>query len=48
MLQTSAEEQWSLRQQKASLEVERTSFERERNFAREQIARDEKRIEVMM
>ncbi|KAG4070377.1 hypothetical protein HA402_006519 [Bradysia odoriphaga] len=43
--QTSAEEQWSLRQQKASLEVERTSFERERNFAREQIARDEKRIE---
>lgn len=44
--QTTAEEQWNLRQQQASLEAERNSLQRERAYAREQQARDEKRIEV--
>lgn len=43
--QTSAEEQWNLRQKLASLEAERSSFEREREYAREIQAREEKRIE---
>lgn len=43
--QTSAEEQWNVRQKLASLEAERNSFEREREYAREIQSREEKRIE---
>lgn len=45
--QTSSEEQWTLRQKMASLEAEKVSFERERDFAREQQSRDEKRVEEL-
>lgn len=44
--QSSTEEQWSLRQKSASLDAERKSFEREKEFIREKMATDEKRIVV--
>ncbi|XP_036326837.1 fas-binding factor 1 homolog [Rhagoletis pomonella] len=40
----SAEENWQLRQRMAALEAEKAAFEKEKEFAREQIARDEKRL----
>ncbi|XP_004522466.1 trichohyalin isoform X1 [Ceratitis capitata] len=40
----SAEENWLLRQRMAALEAEKAAFEKEKEFAREQIARDEKRL----
>ena len=43
--QTSAEEQWTLRQQMASLEADRVSFNREKEFQKEQQKRDEKRLD---
>ncbi|GAB0087846.1 hypothetical protein DMENIID0001_022000 [Sergentomyia squamirostris] len=42
-----SEEQWMLKQKLSTLEVERTSFEREREFVREEQKRHEKRIEDM-
>uniref|UniRef100_A0A6P4EJP7 Trichohyalin n=1 Tax=Drosophila rhopaloa TaxID=1041015 RepID=A0A6P4EJP7_DRORH len=41
----SAEENWQLRQRMSSLEAERKAFEREKDFHREQMKRDEKRVE---
>ncbi|XP_039488500.1 trichohyalin [Drosophila santomea] len=41
----SAEENWQLRQRMSSLEAERKAFEREKEFHREQMQRDEKRVE---
>jgi len=41
----SAEENWQLRQRMSSLEAERKAFEREKEFHREQMKRDEKRVE---
>ncbi|KAH8315287.1 hypothetical protein KR074_003630 [Drosophila pseudoananassae] len=43
----SAEENWQLRQRMASLEAERKAFEREKEFHREQMERDEKRVEEL-
>ncbi|XP_018791053.1 PREDICTED: trichohyalin isoform X2 [Bactrocera latifrons] len=43
----SADENWMLRQQMATLEAEKAAFEKEKEFAREQIARDEKRLEEL-
>ncbi|XP_050336365.1 trichohyalin [Bactrocera neohumeralis] len=43
----SADENWMLRQQMAALEAEKAAFEKEKEFAREQIARDEKRLEEL-
>ncbi|KAH8286853.1 hypothetical protein KR018_002899 [Drosophila ironensis] len=43
----SAEENWQLRQRMASLEAERKAFEREKDFHREQMERDEKRVEEL-
>ncbi|XP_030570367.1 trichohyalin [Drosophila novamexicana] len=40
----SAEENWQLRQRMASIESEKKAFEREKQFHREQMERDEKRI----
>ncbi|XP_067613085.1 golgin subfamily A member 6-like protein 26 [Eurosta solidaginis] len=40
----SAEENWQLRQRMASIEAEKAAFEKEKEFARENIARDEKRL----
>lgn len=42
----SAEENWIIKQERASLEAERNSFERERTFSRDKLANEEKRIEV--
>lgn len=44
--QQSTEEQWTMRQQRNSLDAERASFERERDFLREKMSAEEKRIEV--
>ncbi|KAH8322856.1 hypothetical protein KR059_009177 [Drosophila kikkawai] len=43
----SAEENWQLRQRMASLEAERKAFEREKEFHRDQMKRDEKRVEEL-
>lgn len=43
----SADENWLLRQRMAALEAEKAAFEKEKEFAREQIARDEKRLEEL-
>ncbi|XP_068150740.1 fas-binding factor 1 homolog [Drosophila tropicalis] len=43
----SAEENWQLRQRMASLEAEKKAFENEKSFHREQMERDEKRIEEL-
>ncbi|XP_022226377.2 trichohyalin [Drosophila obscura] len=43
----SAEENWQLRQRMASLDAERKSLEREKQFHREQMERDEKRVEEL-
>ncbi|XP_017112048.1 trichohyalin [Drosophila elegans] len=43
----SAEENWQLRQRMSSLEAERKAFEREKDFHREQMQRDEKRVEEL-
>ncbi|XP_053953382.1 trichohyalin [Anastrepha ludens] len=40
----SAEENWLVRQRMAVLEAEKIAFEKEKEFAREQVARDEKRL----
>ncbi|XP_037908987.1 fas-binding factor 1 homolog isoform X2 [Hermetia illucens] len=40
-----SEEQWALRQKISTLEVERSSFEKEKQFAKEQLQREEKHIE---
>lgn len=45
--QSSAEEQWSLRQKSATLDAERKSFEREKEFMREKQAIEENRIQEM-
>ena len=42
--QKSEEEQWTLRQQLSSLEVERKSFEKEREHQRKQHSIEEKRV----
>uniref|UniRef100_A0A336MK66 CSON002333 protein n=1 Tax=Culicoides sonorensis TaxID=179676 RepID=A0A336MK66_CULSO len=44
--QTSNEENWNLKQKFTALEVEKASFEREKTFIREQLTREQKRIEV--
>lgn len=44
--QSSTEEQWNLRQKSAALEAEKVSFEREKNFTREKLAAEEKRVQV--
>lgn len=44
--QTSAEEQWSMRQKAAALDAERVAFEREKVFARDKNAAEEKRIQA--
>ncbi|EDW31196.1 GL20822 [Drosophila persimilis] len=43
----SAEENWQLRQRMASLEAERKALDREKEFHREQMERDEKRVEEL-
>lgn len=43
----SADENWMLRQRMAALEAEKAAFEKEKEFAREQITRDEKRLEEL-
>ncbi|SPP76755.1 trichohyalin [Drosophila guanche] len=43
----SAEENWQLRQRMASLDAERKALEREKQFHREQMERDEKRVEEL-
>ncbi|XP_017135475.1 trichohyalin [Drosophila miranda] len=43
----SAEENWQLRQRMASLEAERKALEREKEFHREQMERDEKRVQEL-
>ncbi|XP_030372997.1 centrosomal protein of 164 kDa [Scaptodrosophila lebanonensis] len=43
----SAEENWQLRQRMCSLEAEKNAFEREKEFHREQLERDEKRVEEL-
>jgi hypothetical protein len=43
--QTSAEHDWVVRQQVAAMEAERTAFQREKEFFRERMKLDEKRIE---
>ncbi|XP_055856296.1 restin homolog [Episyrphus balteatus] len=43
----SSEENWVMRQKMASLETEKMSFEKEKSLAREQITKDEKRIEEL-
>ncbi|KAH8378567.1 hypothetical protein KR009_000001 [Drosophila setifemur] len=47
MSKETAEENWQLRQRMASLEAERKAFEREKEFHREQMERDEKRVEEL-
>lgn len=42
-----AEENWQLRQRMASIDSEKKAFEREKQFHREQLERDEKRIEEL-
>lgn len=44
--QSTVEEKWSLRQQRGSLDIERASFEREKDFIREKFSAEEKRIQV--
>ncbi|XP_062135930.1 calponin homology domain-containing protein DDB_G0272472 [Drosophila sulfurigaster albostrigata] len=43
----SAEENWQLRQRMANLEAEKKAFEQEKLYHRDQMARDEKRIEEL-
>ncbi|TDG43979.1 hypothetical protein AWZ03_009614 [Drosophila navojoa] len=42
-----AEENWQLRQRMASIDSEKKAFEREKQFHREQMERDEKRVEEL-
>jgi Fas-binding factor 1 len=44
--QTTAEHDWTVRQQVAGLEAERAAFQREKEFFRDRMKSDEKRIEV--
>ena len=45
-LQRSDEEQWSLKQKLIAFEVERKSFEKEKEFLRNQIANDQQKVQV--
>lgn len=45
-IQSSSEEQWTMRQQRSSLEAEKVAFEREKEFIREKQLADESRIQV--
>jgi hypothetical protein len=47
-LQRSDEEQWSLKQKLTSFEVERRSFEKEKEFLRTQIANDQQKVQVRL
>lgn len=47
-LQRSDEEQWSLRQKLTAFEVERKSFEKEKEFLRNQIANDQQKVQVRL
>lgn len=44
--QSAETDQWTMRQQLATLDAERTAFERERKFVRDRMDREEKRLEV--
>jgi Fas-binding factor 1 len=44
---TSDEENWTIRQKMVQLEVEKVAFDKEKQFAREKIERDERRIEEL-
>lgn len=46
--QTSVEDNWNIKQKMTGLEVERAAFEREKNFLREQLTREQKRLEVII
>lgn len=45
-LQKSEEEQWSLKQKLIAFEVERKSFEKEKEFLRNQIASEQQKMQV--
>jgi hypothetical protein len=46
-MKKSDEEQWSLKQKLVSLEVERKSFEKEKEFMRNQIAMEQQKAQVI-
>ena len=46
LMKKSDEEQWSLKQKLISFEVERKSFEKEKEFLRNQIAMEQQRFQV--
>ena len=45
-LQRSDEEQWSLKQKLLTFEVERKSFQKEKDFLRNQITNDQQKVQV--
>lgn len=44
--QTAIEDNWNIKQKMTGIEVERAAFEREKTFLREQLTREQKRLEV--
>lgn len=46
-MKKSDEEQWSLKQKLLSLDVERKSFEKEKEFLRNQIAVEQQKLQVI-
>lgn len=46
-MKKSDEEQWSLKQKLLSFEVERKSFEKEKDFMRTQIAAEQQKLQVI-
>jgi hypothetical protein len=47
LMKKSDEEQWSLKHKLISFEVERKSFEREKEFLRDQIASEQQKLQVI-
>jgi hypothetical protein len=46
-MKKSDEEQWSLKQKLVSFDVERKSFEREKEFMRNQMAVEQQKVQVI-
>lgn len=46
-MKKSDEEQWSLKQKLISFEVERKSFEKEKDFLRNQISTEQQKLQVI-
>lgn len=46
-MKKSDEEQWSIKQKVMSFEVERKSFEKEKEFLRNQIAAEQQKLQVI-